>query len=167
MNSELNTNTNVPLPRFDLREAAFRRYEKIIAKACKGPMTDVPPFERQSAYTFISRFRDAVRGFKKFGYVSTMIPPNHPLEFRLVEMQNGRVSILPMSQLGVTEQKLNEEYDEEYVFNTLIPALDTEILNGVFVYKGLTTEQKERLKEKCDRMKNVFYEDKGEFVEIN
>jgi len=60
------------LPRRDLTETAFRKYEHVIARGC------VEDFEHDtgamSAYTFIARFNDAKLGFRRYGYESKAIP---------------------------------------------------------------------------------------------
>lgn len=81
------------LPRIDLRESAFRKYEHTIAKASYGKVVVVP--EGKKAQSYIARFRDAVRGYRLYSYSSTLIPPGCPLEFRLAELEDGSVEITP------------------------------------------------------------------------
>lgn len=72
------------LPRLDLREPAFRRMERLIAKACVetfslNPKTDVEGIS-MNPHTFCLRFRDAIIGFKRFKYRSSMIPKGVDLD---------------------------------------------------------------------------------------
>lgn len=82
------------LPRFDLREPAFRRYESFIAKACKGSYELRPTEfdEPRSARTFCMRFRDAVLAFKRYGYFSDAIPKGYNIDnIRALETTRGTV----------------------------------------------------------------------------
>lgn len=85
------------LPRVDLREGAFRKYEPFIAKASKQrtiftPSTMTTPMKPQS---FIARFRDAVRGYKLFKYHSIHLSDSSCLDFTYEEYSNGSVAVIP------------------------------------------------------------------------
>ncbi len=84
-------------PRAGLGEMAFRKYEKIIADACKGsfeidPITCNPPLKASS---FAVGLRDALKGFKTYDYASTMIPPAYEVNrIKVRELEDGTVAIL-------------------------------------------------------------------------
>lgn len=85
---------SIMLPRYDLREPAFRRYESIIAEAVvKGSTTVDPQAMEMKTSTFIARFRDAVRGYRHYHYESSKIPSNIAFELRLEETTTGLVHI--------------------------------------------------------------------------
>lgn len=84
---------NAPLPRADLREPAFRKYEAFIAAACKGSIV-LNPLEGQTSTTFQARIRDAILGYKRYKYVSKLIPINYPLhQLKVIPLNNGQVRI--------------------------------------------------------------------------
>jgi hypothetical protein len=78
------------LPRTDLREPAFRRYEQHIAAALKGStIIDPAPLK---AVTFCARFKDACLGFEKYGYASDVIPTGAWLRvIKPLELPDGKV----------------------------------------------------------------------------
>lgn len=82
-----------PLPRFDLREPAFRRYERYIALACKGNLIVDPKAELGvSSLTFCARFSDAILAKRRYKYSSAIIPDAFDLTLlRAVELDDGRV----------------------------------------------------------------------------
>lgn len=84
------------LPRIDLREEAFRRFENTIANACKGSFVVKPRVEFGiSPRTFLIRFTDAKRGYKLYGYYSDLIPANYELDrIKTVELDNDEVWIM-------------------------------------------------------------------------
>lgn len=98
MNTTSSQSIDPDLPRFDLREEAFSRYELYIAKACLGEyVVDPSQLPRPvKPMTFIARFKDAIRGYKLYNYKSSAIPRNHSLVFRLAETSNGLVRISPV-----------------------------------------------------------------------
>lgn len=76
------------LPRHDLREPAFRRYENCIAKAATQRQLILSFLElpmgltgkRASCKTFVARFADAKLGYKRYGYKSYLIPKNFDVD---------------------------------------------------------------------------------------
>jgi len=81
------------LPRYDLQERAFRKYEAAIAEACKGSVVITPPI-KMSAYSYMVRFRDACLGYRRYGYKSDMIPPGYDLTMLKPEVcADGKVLI--------------------------------------------------------------------------
>jgi hypothetical protein len=90
------------LPRPDLREPAFRRYEPLIAKAIKSHQTvftyaDFPVGAKKvvkTARTFISRFSDAKLAYKRYRYQSSSIPTSFDLSNLVcTELQDGSVLV--------------------------------------------------------------------------
>jgi hypothetical protein len=85
------------LPRPDLREPAFRKYESDIARACKGTIK----ISRElllamgiKPATYVCRFRDAILGYKRYSYQSAMIPSGFDFSnLRLAETTDGGVNI--------------------------------------------------------------------------
>ena len=96
----MNDNNMFPsntLPRYDLRETAFRRYEALIAEACRGSFTYDPFIMGIKPRTFVARFRDAILGYKRYGYESFVIPKDFNLDsITCVELTDGRVHIRRM-----------------------------------------------------------------------
>lgn len=87
------------LPRIDLREPAFRKYEPYIIKACHGELVVDPIRLNMKASTFMARFRDAVLAYKKYNYHSGQIPRDNPLDFKIVELDTGEVKISSRRQI--------------------------------------------------------------------
>lgn len=84
------------LPRYDLREPAFRRYEPFIARALVNGRLLVNPiaeFDLKPS-TFKARFRDAVRAYRLYKYKSTQIPANVPYDLSVNETANGLILIV-------------------------------------------------------------------------
>lgn len=103
----------VILPRVELREEAFRRYEPYIVKASFGSCTIDP--KPMKAHSFICRFRDAIRGLSLYNY-ETDIPQGTNLQaLKCYETANGMVYIKNES----TElKKRNTPAQESSVLNT-------------------------------------------------
>lgn len=109
---------NNPLPRRDLREPAFRKYEPFIAKACSQSYYLTPksdPSIKCSSATFAARFRDAILAKKRYNYHSNLIPSTFDLsKIEVFEFLDGRVLIQnktesiapiePVKEQGITEQ---------------------------------------------------------------
>lgn len=83
------------LPRIDLREPAFRRYEPIIAEACKQTIEYNPLLKLNvNPHTFACRFRDAILGKRRYHYHSSIIPRDFDITvLRVHELSNGNVLI--------------------------------------------------------------------------
>lgn len=85
-----------PKPRQGMGEAAFRRYEVYIGQATRGsvtikPWTLIPPVKASS---FVVGIRDAIRGYKIYGYNSKEIPLGYPIErLKVREMMDDSVKI--------------------------------------------------------------------------
>lgn len=83
-------------PRYSMSEEAFRKYEEIIGYATKGTY-DVDPLHlpkplKQS--TLAVNIREAIRGWKKFGYVSKVIPIGYEMgRIKVLELTNGKVRL--------------------------------------------------------------------------
>lgn len=79
-----------------MSEEAFRKYEEIIGYATKGTY-DVDPLHlpkplKQS--TLAVNIREAIRGWKKFGYVSKVIPIGYEMgRIKVLELTNGKVRL--------------------------------------------------------------------------
>lgn len=94
------------LPRYDLREPAFRRYERYIQRATERSYIINPREELNlSPNTFILRFRDAITGFKRYHYSSTIPKDFEFKRIRLRETDNGEVLVenilAPLPSAGV------------------------------------------------------------------
>jgi len=81
-------------PRPGLQEVSFRRYEKWIARACKGSVSIdvknlIPPCKASS---FMVGIRDAMRGFRLYDYKSTEIPAGYDVgRISVHETEDGRI----------------------------------------------------------------------------
>ena len=132
MNITYSNEPNSPqLPRPDLREHAFRKYEHLISKACFGSFnfdpTDINNILRpMTAHTFACRFRDAILGFRRFGYISRIIPKDYDVNLiKVYELQDGTVFIK------------NESADA--LASTTIRASDHKRILEILAGKELTT----------------------------
>lgn len=83
------------LPRRSMREDAFRKYEHLIAMACKGSFEyDPTQLDEMKASSFMVGFREAKRGQENFNYKSSVIPQGYDLScIKLFETESGRVWI--------------------------------------------------------------------------
>lgn len=80
--------------RDDCSERAFRRYEEFIARACKGSYELNLENDARSTRTFKIRMQDAIRGYNRYHYKSTMIPPGYDLSrIKIVTTRDGYVCI--------------------------------------------------------------------------
>lgn len=100
MNTSTPTSAYVKrLPRRDLREEAFRRYESAIAEGCVHSFTLDPKqyskYGKMTPLTFICRFHDAILGYRRFNYPSTLIPKDFDVtKLHAVEIFGGLVEII-------------------------------------------------------------------------
>jgi len=106
-------NQNQDLPRFDLREPAFRKYERVISKALESTEIIVDPRSvaaegrPMNAYTFCRRFKDACSAFRRFGYASQLISRSQDLGvLRVSETAQGQVRIRNMSKFSLAPSAL-------------------------------------------------------------
>ena len=82
------------LPRHDLREVAFRKYEPYIAAACNGSTTFDPAKLGLKPRTFIARFNDAVLGLTRYHYKSNYVPTSFDFKhLHLHELTDGQVYV--------------------------------------------------------------------------
>jgi len=88
---------NDALPRPDLQEPAFRKYERYIARALERSYRIDPMIELHvTPRTFIARFKDAILGFQRYNYTSTSIPRSAAMSLRsirLFELAGGEVEV--------------------------------------------------------------------------
>lgn len=95
---------NERLPRPELTEPAFRRFEHIIARVAVERTFHIPPAlfpagkssarKRMSSTTFCSRFRDALLAYKLYKYTSMQIPRGCDLSaVRCFQNRNGSVTV--------------------------------------------------------------------------
>lgn len=101
------------LPRVDLRESAFRKYEHYIAMACQGSYElDVRKEMKNTARTFMVRFADAKRGFKLFGYLSSKIPHGYELRnITVKELEGDKVMVV--NEVADAESKRKRKEQEK------------------------------------------------------
>ena len=85
------------LPRLDLREEAFRKYESYISRAISGSYTLNPQLDLakpMNPHTFCTRFRDAILGYRRYHYPSEIIPKNYDVNLiKAFELADGNVLI--------------------------------------------------------------------------
>jgi hypothetical protein len=97
------------LPRPDLREKAFRKYERYINRALHETYELDPAIElRMKPHSFIVRFKDAVLGFQRYRYSSIFF--SHDTDFKpikLYELANGYVRIVNESLADSLLSKAN------------------------------------------------------------
>lgn len=99
----------MPLPRPDLREGPFRKYEPFILAALEGSCK-ANPFPTQTATTFACRFKDAILGFKRYKYLSK-IPEDADLDcIKVQPLDNGQVWLLNTKKdMELKERRLARE----------------------------------------------------------
>lgn len=123
------------LPRWDLREKAFRKYEKYIAISLKRSLLVHPflPAEPQggtgsrfpgsmNAHTFICRFKDAILGFKRHNYVSPLFDKSAMFE-HIVPIENADGSVLLSNRTADRyriAQGLGDAFNKEKIKSFLI-----------------------------------------------
>lgn len=116
------------MPRKDLLEPAFRRYEKLIARAIEQDYV-VDPKElgtRMNARTFVARFNDAKRGYTLYGYESQLIPKAFNLMFiKAVVGKNGMVLIY--NEFGKTKGDLMSGLVVPEPVKMVLPGMQTQI----------------------------------------
>jgi len=141
------------LPRYDLREQAFRRYERYIAMACSEMVFILDlkkEFERAgrrapSPRTFALRFRDAIIGYLTYHYESDTIPANatgYLDKIRVEELDGGRVRILnPGRELMLTMDKNTYSATQQDRVIELFEKLHDRTLDGKFYVRYDSPEQ--------------------------
>lgn len=133
--------TQQPLPRRDLREKAFRRYELYMSRAIHKDIWVDPKAELSlSSTTFKARFDDAKIAQKKFKYSSDLIPSDFNLDLLICsEFEDGRVLIQNKTREANEKPKDNEITEEvvvtlmnriarKEVKDTTLPCSATELL---------------------------------------
>lgn len=93
------------LPRTDLREPAFRRYEPFLARAVLAEKATIGLSEllpmKMKAHTFAIRCKDAILAYNTFGYHSEVLP-DPPVRFKVVELGEMEVEISFRPYLNTT-----------------------------------------------------------------
>lgn len=84
------------LPRWDLRENAFRKYERYINRALHETYELDPGVEmNMKADTFVCRFKDAILGFKRYRYKSILFGPDADFNsIKLYALPTGWVRVV-------------------------------------------------------------------------
>jgi len=98
-------------PRYSMSEEAFRKYEEYIGIATKGsfevnPLSLPKPLKQS---TLAVNLREAIRGLKKYGYRSKVVPIGYELgRIRVLELTNGNVWLRNeyADQMGKVEKRL-------------------------------------------------------------
>lgn len=101
MKENQDPNSIQELPRVDLREEAFRRYEPYMFRSCHAMSITVDPWDfptsltkpMRKASSFICRFNDAKTGYKRYNYKSVLPPLFDVDNLRPVELTNKSVLI--------------------------------------------------------------------------
>src|SRR5260370_30569193 len=95
------------LPRYDLREKAFKKYERYINQALHEAYTFDPILVMQvRPTTFICRFRDAILGFQRYHYPSILFSQSADFAaIRLYETSDGKVSIVNTRLAGLAAKE--------------------------------------------------------------
>lgn len=110
------------LPRLTLREKAFRKYERYIARALKESYT-LDPFAEMNlrAHSFVLGFKDATLGFKRYGYDSILIPKGADFRvLRLYELSDDSVSIVNLRAAAVEARPSIPSAEKDFAFITEI-----------------------------------------------
>jgi len=126
------------LPRLELREPAFRKYEYFLAKAVQGSyrisaeevraMGTTKPMNNR---TFKLRITDAKTAFERFGYKSKRIPPGYPMRnVKFYETEDGGVQCINLN----TERAAVHAHKDASSGDKVYPVNDesmTEVYNAV------------------------------------
>jgi hypothetical protein len=113
------------LPRPDLREPAFRRYEIYISKIVnEGSFICFPQYDMHiKPRTFIARFRDAILGFQRYHYDSFVIPKDANLnDLICVERSDGSVSVRQ-----TTYVKQVTKVTDDYILTSMKKVAETKV----------------------------------------
>lgn len=166
-----------PLPRRDLREAAFRKYEQYIAKALTERVFYIDTrtafgaddfgenYKRPMlAATFCLRFNDAKLGFKRYGYQSNLIPRHanlaciKPTEYDMYTIAINNISI-PHSEVVSRQQAVIPDFRLQLTdFETFLSELaDGKHGTGVFTIPNVTDIEGEYLKRLITAKKGIIY----------
>lgn len=143
-------------PRYSMSEEAFRKYEEIIGYATKGTY-DVDPLHlpkplKQS--TLAVNIREAIRGWKKFGFVSKVIPIGYEMgRIKVLELTNGKVRLqneyadrVNQTRKAETEQSLLLDENGIIVYNAYAKA------NPIRQEIRINFEDADKLVEVCTQM---------------
>lgn len=107
------------MPRVDLREKAFRKYERYINRALEQTYELDPGVElNMKPATFIARFKDAILGFQRYRYDSILFRQDADFRaIRLYELPTGFVRIVNTTQLAAsnTTKVLKASVDKEQI----------------------------------------------------
>ena len=84
------------LPRFDLREKPFRKFERYINRALHETYELDPYVELHlKPHSFVIRFKDAILGFQRYKYTSRLFDQEANFKaIRLYELPNGWVRVV-------------------------------------------------------------------------
>lgn len=137
-------------PRFDLRESAFRRYEKYIARAYNETII-IDPFLELGIKpdSFVCRFKDAVLGYTRYHYQSHLIPSDAVLIFRVTPLLDGTVEIIHRNNLTAAMPGSKPCLDRDAVAITL-QQLAYEQMRGPVYYQNLSTADAQWLLDQRD-----------------
>lgn len=109
-------NDNKILPRRDLREPAFRRYELYISRACEHSISIDPRELKLSQATFAARTRDAILSKIRYNYPSDLIPPTFNLaNLEVLELSDGRVLIQNKTKNEIPTMIVNETTEQDVI----------------------------------------------------
>lgn len=119
-------------PRYSQSEEAFRRYESYIGQATKGSLEINPKLlpKAMKSSSLAVGIREAIGGYRKYGYWSQVIPPRYDMRrIRVVELTNGNVM-------------LKNEYEEEMARLNKVEEMKTLLvdMNGNIVAMNQKTE---------------------------
>lgn len=131
------------LPRRDLRESYCRRYERYIATACEGDVVVDPKAEvGLSAATFRARFADAVLGFRRYKYPSSLIPKDFDISLLVAyEIDDGRVLIKNTSILTSEPKSLTKPSISEQQIIDIMKSVANKTIQGIYELNYTTQEE--------------------------
>jgi len=134
------------IPRKELSERAFRRYEVVIAEAQRKAIHIVDPeviingeATLIAPRTYAERLKDAMRGFQRFHYSSQVVQPGLDAKlFRILVGVDGKVyirNLVKLERLAVEEQAQKETQEEEI-------EQDLKTYNPLAIYERLSEKGK-------------------------
>lgn len=117
------------LVRAGLREANFRKFESFIEAATKGSYK-IDPLKTERlcrASTFIVGMRDALRGWKLYGYATTKWPYDY--DVKRICVCEGKEGMVVVENEYEDAQKKRKEYMEKMASQTTVTMLGDKVIN--------------------------------------
>ena len=133
------------LPRFDLREKPFRKFERYINRALHETYELDPYVELHlKPHSFVIRFKDAILGFQRYKYESILFTQEADFKsIDLYELSNGWVRIVNDSSYNKPTEILHCERDHDKLLALAVVYHKREA-NGQTFFQYNTPDQRQQ-----------------------